>query len=410
LGAAPGGGYNPSDAASYFGAAERRIVSPAGGDCMQHIVGGVLLLLLALPAVRAADDPKDKPATPAEQYQALLKDFDKARQDFFKAYSEASDEDKPKMLKEKYPDFGPKFLELAEKNAKDPVAVDALIWVASNPRSRLGGRGDKDESSAKAQELLLINHLESDKLGNVCQNLGFIDADQSTKAFLSAVLDKSPHKAVQGDACLALAQGPLHRLRLIENMKKEPDSVQQFTKAYGKEYVEALQKDDAGKLLAEGEKFYRQFIDKYSAGMTPKRLTDLCSSKAYDTDKASEFLLRALLEKDTRPEVQGAACLFLGKLLFRRADDDPDADAKVTAKLLKESEELLERAETKYADVELQRYGTVGKKAKTELFTLRNLTPGKTAPDIDSEDQDGKKFKLSDYRGKVVLLDFWSQF
>jgi cytochrome oxidase Cu insertion factor (SCO1/SenC/PrrC family) len=24
-------------------------------------------------------------------------------------------------------------------------------------------------------------------------------------------------------------------------------------------------------------------------------------------------------------------------------------------------------------------------------------------------DQDGKKFKLSDYKGKVVLLDFWSQ-
>jgi AhpC/TSA family len=376
---------------------------------MHRIVGGFLLLLLALPALRAADDPKDKPATPAEQYQALLKDFSKAQQEFFKGYSEAAAEDKPKLLKEKYPDFGPKFLELAEKNSKDPVALDALIWVASNPRNRFSSLGQKDESAAKALDLLLKNHLESDKLGAVCQGLGFNASDQSTRAFLSAVLEKSPHKVVQGEACVALAQGPLYRLSLIENMKKEPDAVQQFTKAYGKEYVEALQKDDAGKLLAEGEKFYREFIDKYSAGMTPQRLTDLCSSKAHDTNKASESLLRALLEKDTRPEVQGAACLFLGKLLFRRADDNPDADAKETAKLLKESEELLERASTKYADVELQRYGTVGKKAKTELFTLRNLTPGKTAPDIDAEDQDGKKFKLSDYRGKVVLLDFWSQ-
>ena len=33
--------------------------------------------------------------------------------------------------------------------------------------------------------------------------------------------------------------------------------------------------------------------------------------------------------------------------------------------------------------------------------------PGKTAPDIEGEDIDGKKFKLSDYRGKVVVLDFW---
>lgn len=29
------------------------------------------------------------------------------------------------------------------------------------------------------------------------------------------------------------------------------------------------------------------------------------------------------------------------------------------------------------------------------------------APDIIGEDVDGKEFKLSDYRGKVVVLDFW---
>jgi hypothetical protein len=32
---------------------------------------------------------------------------------------------------------------------------------------------------------------------------------------------------------------------------------------------------------------------------------------------------------------------------------------------------------------------------------------GMKAPEIEGEDIDGKKFKLSDYRGKVVLLDFW---
>ena len=35
------------------------------------------------------------------------------------------------------------------------------------------------------------------------------------------------------------------------------------------------------------------------------------------------------------------------------------------------------------------------------------LEEGKTAPEIEGPDQDGKTFKLSDYRGKVVLLDFW---
>src|SRR5262245_10792187 len=50
---------------------------------------------------------------------------------------------------------------------------------------------------------------------------------------------------------------------------------------------------------------------------------------------------------------------------------------------------------------------SVGEAADAELFEIRHLQPGKMAPDITGEDIDGKKFKLSDYRGKVVLLDFW---
>jgi hypothetical protein len=33
--------------------------------------------------------------------------------------------------------------------------------------------------------------------------------------------------------------------------------------------------------------------------------------------------------------------------------------------------------------------------------------PGKPAPEITGEDIDGKPMKLSDFRGQVVLLDFW---
>jgi cytochrome oxidase Cu insertion factor (SCO1/SenC/PrrC family) len=51
---------------------------------------------------------------------------------------------------------------------------------------------------------------------------------------------------------------------------------------------------------------------------------------------------------------------------------------------------------------------TVVERAKAELFAIHNLSVGSEAPDIEGQDQDGKRFKLSDYRGKVVLLDFWS--
>jgi hypothetical protein len=35
------------------------------------------------------------------------------------------------------------------------------------------------------------------------------------------------------------------------------------------------------------------------------------------------------------------------------------------------------------------------------------LNVGNLAPDILGEDIDGRSFKLSDYRGKVVVIDFW---
>jgi hypothetical protein len=45
--------------------------------------------------------------------------------------------------------------------------------------------------------------------------------------------------------------------------------------------------------------------------------------------------------------------------------------------------------------------------ARTEMFELEHLRVGATPPDFEAVDQDGVKFKLSDYRGKVLVLDFW---
>ncbi len=45
--------------------------------------------------------------------------------------------------------------------------------------------------------------------------------------------------------------------------------------------------------------------------------------------------------------------------------------------------------------------------AQAKLFRLRSLSPGQIAPEIVGEDIDGRPMKLSDYRGKVVVLVFW---
>ena len=50
---------------------------------------------------------------------------------------------------------------------------------------------------------------------------------------------------------------------------------------------------------------------------------------------------------------------------------------------------------------------TVLAAAKKRLFEIQHLSIGKQAPEILGKDLDGVEFKFSDYRGQVVLLDFW---
>jgi len=67
---------------------------------------------------------------------------------------------------------------------------------------------------------------------------------------------------------------------------------------------------------------------------------------------------------------------------------------------------LLARVEKEFGEVDSSR-GKLGTRAKAALHELRNLAIGKIAPEIAGKDLEGVAFKLSEYRGKGVLLDFW---
>ncbi len=160
------------------------------------------------------------------------------------------------------------------------------------------------------------------------------------------------------------------------------------------------------------------------------RLGPLCQRVSYGFCKEYETFLRAVLAQNLRKNLQATACLSLGHFLNNRLQrldlckEQPDLAGefaglygkKYLAELLrqdrdkafKEIEAVFEQAADKYGDVKLPGGDTVADRAKAELFGLRNLSIGKEAPEIEGEDQDGKGLKLSDYRGKVVLLDFWS--
>jgi hypothetical protein len=280
--------------------------------------------MLASSVLVAEDKSKDKTATPAEQYKALEKEFQDAAQVFSKAYSEAkTDEQRKKVVAEKSPwdKFPPRFLELAERNPKDPVAVDALVWVLNSTSESVGG---KDSPRARAIALLLRDHIQNDKLAQVCPRMRF-DFAKESENFLRTLLERNPHQEVRALACLGLAQFLNNRLRLLDLVQDSPDLAKHYQGLFDKDYFEELRRQDR-------------------------------------------------------------------------------------AKVAQEAEALFERAAKKYGDVKIPSRGTVGEEANSELFEIRHLAVGKEAPEIKGKDQDGKDFKLSDYRGKVVLLDFWSQY
>ena len=374
---------------------------------MSHVRSGFLVLALAVPALGTEEKPAGKLTPAAEQHQALVK----AHQDAMQAYSEAlgkakTYEERMKVFEEEYPKqhkLSPKFLELAEKYPKDPVALDALIWiVTNNVRSPA-----HDPARAKAVAILIRDHAQSEKLGPVCQNLANGYAEESAM-LLTAILEKNPSKDLQAEACLALVQQYGRRLEIAERLDN-PETLRSFIKAYGQEGVDRLKKADTSNLTTQGERFSKQFVDNYLGQMKPDRIAQLCQALSYSTDEVSGTLLRTLLEKDSRREVQGPASLTLAQVLKRRLEMTPGGET-TAPQVLKECERLLRRAADEFGDVKLGSGGTVGDKAQVELDDILHLAIGKVAPDIEGEDQDGKKFKLSDYRGKVVLLDFWHQY
>ncbi len=160
-----------------------------------------------------------------------------------------------------------------------------------------------------------------------------------------------------------------------------------------------------------------------------EKIGSLVQRLEYSRFPPAEKLLRAVLEKSTNQEMQGRASFILALNLKNKSEEikqirqaDPkmakqleqfygkvhlkEYASKDPDKLLKEAEGFFERVLEQYPD--LKHFNrTQGEAAKGELFEIRNLAIGKVAPDIEGEDIDSKKFKLSDYRGKVVVLDFW---
>lgn len=104
-----------------------------------------------------------------------------------------------------------------------------------------------------------------------------------------------------------------------------------------------------------------------------------------------EALLRSWIKNGEHESVYTYVRYSLGQVLFEAGDEERVAEALGL---------YGELARTHPED-------RWGKRANGQVFKRTRLQKGLEIPDFESEDVDGVSFKLSDYRGQVVLLDFW---
>jgi len=160
-----------------------------------------------------------------------------------------------------------------------------------------------------------------------------------------------------------------------------------------------------------------------------ERLGEVAQTLVYSQSPGTENFLRRLLDESPHENVRGQACYALAKYLKRRVamvrqlatrpEFAPYIEQQYgkefmeqfangdVAPLEQEVEALFQNVVDEFGEVASRRGGTLGDVAQNDLFEIQHLAIGKIAPDIEGEDIDEVHFQLSDYRGKVVVLDFW---
>ena len=245
-------------------------------------------------AVNIADDT----------YQALVRDYQAARQALMADDKASSDLDRWNALATR---FSARAMELARRHSGQPTALQALTWIVN--------RGDDKPSVEEALRILARDHARDAAIGPFCRYLFRADS-KAAEALLRRVIAENPVRDARARAMYALAG----------NLASAADQVR---------------------------------------------------------------------EKRLNPRTGG----FLGHARWLKGLD-PEA-------LDREADALLGRIIDQYADVKDDR-GPMGDLARAERDAIRDLAVGKVAPEIVGEDLDGRPMRLSDYRGKVVVLDFTS--
>ena len=170
-----------------------------------------------------------------------------------------------------------------------------------------------------------------------------------------------------------------------------------------------------------------QMLAKHHAGSD--QLVPVFQRIGYNPSLAVGQLYRAVLKQNKNPQVLGHTCMRLTDFLLRQLDLVQDIGTKPKQveryeqflgkeivdhlrgldreKVLAEAESLCLQISRDFADVRTFQ-GILGDLAEQKLFRIRHLSIGRPATNIVGEDVFGKQFQLNDFKGKVVVIDFWA--
>lgn len=294
-------------------------------------------------------------ATPEAEWKAIQNSFKTWMEATQKGFQEAKDRNA--YRKERMATLVPmleRALNMAEKHTTAPEALEAINWATTYGREQEAVRKRVGEA-----------------LNKIAAGL---------------TLDSFPEKLLRTPMPGYAAMTP----KLLELVKAKPNHAKAEellgwiaqTGAYGGS------KEISGAYNASIE----LIADKYPKSKSVQALLPLL---AFDSNPPWAI---KMVRKFAEANKEGKAALLsnyaLGALLSKE-----EATSKEGIALL---EKFVEEAKKAEKDRMLANY--VGDAEET-IETARII--GQPVKEIDGEDLEGKKFKLSDYKGKVVLLDFW---
>jgi thiol-disulfide isomerase/thioredoxin len=267
-------------------------------------------------------------------------------------------------------------LDMAFAFPKSEAARDAFLMVLKRGGNTTTGTvGGECLRAAKA----LLTHFGDDPLV-ISHAIGMDNIfDPLRDLFVFGVYATAKSHESKGLARLALAQYLSRKSAYARGERMRDD----YSKRIKMTYRNVLQKDGSRGDVTEGESDER-YAYRFQIGMI-------------DPDEAERHS-RALFDEVIRD---------YGDVKYRSWKIVEFENLLASGRREHEGRPLTDKDFAQIREIVARPLQTLAEMALARLDDWDNLATGKPVPEIDAEGVDGKRFKLSDYRGKVVVLIFW---